>query len=135
MTSTRAAMEVTPPPSDADSTVGGFATVGQGAVRVLLSNFDVPENPPAAQNVTLRFASSVRGGGVLVTRLSERSGDAFAAYERMARPKALTPRQLEALQEASRMEGGVEPLTKRGGVAEVTFELGPWEVIFVEAAM
>ena len=108
-------------------TVGLAVTEADGVIKALVYNYDVPENPPAAEDVTLRLA----GAGIIraeILRIDDDHANPYPRWVKMGSPDYPTDEQIQRLIAESALIP--EPVEAEGD--EVSFRLPPNGVALVK---
>ncbi len=111
-----------------DPDVGILATrTADGKIAILVWHYhdDDVAGPTANVSIALTGLGKARSVGVTQWRVDESHGNAFAAWNAMGSPRAVSRDQYAALETASRMkpEGWATPVGVRQGRAELDFSL------------
>jgi xylan 1,4-beta-xylosidase len=110
------------PVGGAHATVDAWAVRGGERLTVLLTNHALPRQPIEARRVVVELADVPPPRAVTLVRIDEDHANARAAWRRLGGPEYLDRREVERLEEASRLRP--EPWPWRAEGDRVRLELG-----------
>ena len=118
-------------------TVDAWVLRGQASVTVLLTNHALPRHPLQPQRVHVQLTAALHPRAVYVERIDDDHANAKRLWQEMGEPDYLSAKQVEELQEASRLVKKSHPWKYEAQTIHLDIELPPQAVaaITVEFAL
>jgi xylan 1,4-beta-xylosidase len=111
------------PVEGAHETVDAWAVRRGGDLTVLLTNHALPRQPIRAERVRVELADAPPPRSVTLERIDDGHANAKAAWKEMGEPESLDARQVERLEEASRLVAEPHPWAYEGRAVRLDLDL------------
>jgi xylan 1,4-beta-xylosidase len=110
------------------ATVDAWVVRGPDGVTVILSNHTLPRQPIQEERVHIELSAAPAPRAVTLERIDEDHANPKNAWQAMGEPEYLNPREVERLEEASRLVAEPWPWAYEGRTLRLNLTLPPHAV-------